>query len=104
VQFQGQLSGDRANLFAWAKVVSPLLYQQLYVSGKAKGAPSLPFAMNAALTAAALYLVRAALAPTLAPPAATPAPAIAPALALAPASVPTLNEAQANAYPKVHTE
>jgi len=59
---QGQISGDRANLFAWLKVVGPLLYQHLYVSGKARGFPQLPFAFNAALTVAALVLGNAVLA------------------------------------------
>ena len=38
---QGELSGDRANLTAILKVIGPLLYGQLFVAGKAIGAPAL---------------------------------------------------------------
>ena len=58
---QGELSGDRANLTAILKVIGPLLYGQLFVAGKAIGAPALPFAFNIALTTAALFLVPYAL-------------------------------------------
>lgn len=53
---QGQLSGDRANLFAWLKVLGPLVYGQLYVRGAAASMPQAPFYLNAALTLAALCL------------------------------------------------
>jgi hypothetical protein len=66
MNIQGQLSGDRANLFAWAKVLSPILYQQLYVAGKKRGAPALPFVVNAMLSFAAVFLVHSALPPVAA--------------------------------------
>ena len=56
-----QLERDRANLTAILKVIGPLLYGQLFVAGKAIGAPALPFAFNIALTTAALFLVPYAL-------------------------------------------
>jgi len=60
---QGQLSGDRANLVAWLKVLGPLVYGQLYVTGTASGVPTLPFLLNCAFALAALLLVPMALAP-----------------------------------------
>jgi len=60
---QGQLSGDRANLVAWLKVLGPLVYGQLYVMGTASGVPTLPFLLNCAFALAALLLVPMALAP-----------------------------------------
>ena len=59
---QGQLSGDRANLIAWLKVVGPLLYGTLYVRGSAAGLPQAPFLLNVALCLAALLLGPIALA------------------------------------------
>ena len=59
---QGQLSGDRANLIAWLKVVGPLVYGALYVRGVGAGVPQAPFVLNVALTAAALMLGPIALA------------------------------------------
>ena len=59
---QGQLSGDRANLVAWLKVVGPLLYGSLYVRGVGAGVPQAPFLLNVVLTAAALMLGPVALA------------------------------------------
>jgi len=59
---QGQLSGDRANLIAWLKVVGPLIYGQLYVRGLKVGVPQAPFYLNCALTLAALLLAPVALA------------------------------------------
>jgi hypothetical protein len=53
---QGQLSGDRANLVAWLKVVGPLVYGALYVRGASAGLSQAPFVLNVALTAAALAL------------------------------------------------
>jgi len=58
---QGELAGDRANLFALLKVVGPVLYTQLYVRGKALGLPELPFIFNVALMGAATVLARALL-------------------------------------------
>ena len=60
---QGQLSGDRANLVAWLKVLGPLVYGQLYVTGTATGMPTLPFVLNCGFALAALLLVPVALAP-----------------------------------------
>jgi len=59
---QGQLSGDRANLVAWLKVVGPLVYGALYVRGVSAGVPQAPFLLNVVLTAAALVLGPIALA------------------------------------------
>ena len=59
---QGQLSGDRANLVAWLKVIGPLVYGALYVRGVSAGVPQAPFVLNLALTAAALVLGPIALA------------------------------------------
>jgi DHA1 family tetracycline resistance protein-like MFS transporter len=53
---QGQLSGDRANMIAWLKVVGPLVYGQLYIQGSAVGVPAAPFFLNVLLTIAALAL------------------------------------------------
>ncbi|KAG8465923.1 hypothetical protein KFE25_005493 [Diacronema lutheri] len=53
---QGQLAGDRANLFALVKVVGPIVYAQLYARGKAIGLPQLPFVLNAVLMLAAAML------------------------------------------------
>jgi DHA1 family tetracycline resistance protein-like MFS transporter len=53
---QGQLSGDRANLIAWLKVLGPLIYGWLYVRGVSVGFPQAPFVLNVLLTAAALFL------------------------------------------------
>ena len=53
---QGQLSGDRANLMAWLKVIGPLVYGALYVRGVNAGVPQTPFFLNVALTIAALVL------------------------------------------------
>ena len=53
---QGQLSGDRANMVAWLKVIGPLLYGQLYVRGSGIGLPQSPFILNAVLCAVALFL------------------------------------------------
>lgn len=50
---QGELAGERANLFALLKVVGPILYAQLYAKGRALGCPQLPFALNCALMLAA---------------------------------------------------
>lgn len=58
---QGQLSGDRANMVAWLKVVGPLLYGQLYVRGDALGVPQAPFGLNALLALVSLLLGAAAL-------------------------------------------
>lgn len=60
---QGQLSGDRANLVAWLKVLGPLVYGQLYVAGTAAGYPTLPFVLNCFFALAALLMVPVALAP-----------------------------------------
>jgi len=59
---QGQLSGDRANLVAWLKVIGPLIYGALYVRGVGMGVPQAPFILNVVLTAAALMLGPVALA------------------------------------------
>ena len=53
---QGQLSGDRANMMAWLKVLGPLAYGTLYVRGVQAGVPTAPFIANAALTLASLVL------------------------------------------------
>ena len=53
---QGQLSGDRANMIAWLKVIGPIIYGGLYTRGAAAGVPAAPFYLNIALTAAALVL------------------------------------------------
>lgn len=58
---QGQLSGDRANMVAWLKVLGPLVYGGLYVQGLQAGIPTAPFFFNAVLTVAALLLAPAAL-------------------------------------------
>merc|ERR1719174_3652298 len=49
---QGQLSGDRANLVAWLKVLGPLVYGNLYVLGVRAHVPAAPFWLNAALAVA----------------------------------------------------
>ena len=59
---QGQLSGDRANLIAWLKVIGPTLYGFLYVRGVSVGLPQAPFMLNVALTTIALLLGPVALA------------------------------------------
>ena len=59
---QGQLSGDRANLIAWLKVVGPIIYGRLYVRGVSAGVPQAPFFLNVALCVAALLLGPIALA------------------------------------------
>ena len=53
---QGQLSGDRANMIAWLKVIGPLIYGQLYLQGSAVGLPAAPFFLNVLLTVAALCI------------------------------------------------
>jgi len=53
---QGQLSGDRANMMAWLKVLGPLGYGTLYVRGVQAGVPTAPFIANVALTFASLVL------------------------------------------------
>ena len=53
---QGQLSGDRANLVAWLKVLGPLVYGQLYLHGVQVGLPSAPFFLNVVLALLALIL------------------------------------------------
>ena len=58
---QGRLSGDRANLVAWLKILGPLVYGKLYVAGLAAGRPALPFALNIGLTLCALALAPLAL-------------------------------------------
>ena len=58
---QGRLSGDRANLVAWLKILGPLVYGKLYVAGLAAGRPTLPFALNIGLTLGALALAPFAL-------------------------------------------
>jgi DHA1 family tetracycline resistance protein-like MFS transporter len=53
---QGQLSGDRANMIAWLKILGPLVYGQLAAHGSTIGAPTAPFCLNVllALTSAVL--------------------------------------------------
>ena len=53
---QGELAGNRANLIAWIKVIGPLVYGQVYLSGAKLGVPSAPFYLNVLFTAAALAL------------------------------------------------
>ena len=53
---QGQLSGDRANMMAWLKVLGPLGYGTLYVRGVQAGVPTAPFIANVGLTFASLVL------------------------------------------------
>jgi len=53
---QGQLSGDRANIAAWIKVLGPLMYGTLYVRGVQAGLPTAPFVANVVLTFASLVL------------------------------------------------
>jgi len=59
---QGQLSGDRANMIAWLKVIGPIIYGTLYVRGVSANLPQAPFILNVVLTAAALMLGPVALA------------------------------------------
>ena len=53
---QGELSGDRANMNAWLKIIGPLIYGQLAAHGSTIGAPTAPFVLNMllALTSAVL--------------------------------------------------
>lgn len=53
---QGQLSGERANLEAWLKVIGPIVYGQLYVHGAMIGVPQAPFYLNIVLMIGALAL------------------------------------------------
>ena len=53
---QGQLSGDRANLVAWLKILGPLIYGQLYMQGVKVGLPAAPFFLNVVVAVAALAL------------------------------------------------
>lgn len=53
---QGELAGDRANLFALLKVVGPVLYGTLYSAGARAGVPTLPFLTNAGIMLVAALL------------------------------------------------
>jgi len=59
---QGELSGDRANMNAWLKVIGPIVYGQLYVRGVAAGVPTAPFYLNVVLAIAALVMAQIAFA------------------------------------------
>ena len=58
---QGQLSGDRASLFAILKVVGPQLFGRLFLVGQKMGQPAAPFMLNVVLMAMAMVLAQLAL-------------------------------------------
>jgi len=60
---QGLLAGYKANFVAVLKVIGPLIHGKLYVLGKKRGTPQLPFMLNGACTLLALAFSVFALAP-----------------------------------------
>ena len=58
---QGQLSGDRASLFAILKVVGPQVYGRLFLLGQKLGQPAAPFVLNCILMGAAMVLAQVTL-------------------------------------------
>ena len=57
------LAGYRGNFVAILKGVGPLLHGKLYVLGKSRGVPQLPFLLNAACLVLAFFFSLFALRP-----------------------------------------
>ena len=53
---QGELSGDRANMIAWLKIIGPLIYGQLAAHGRSAGVPTAPFVLNMLLAMSSAVL------------------------------------------------
>ena len=53
---QGELSGDRANMIAWLKIIGPLIYGQLAAHGRTAGVPTAPFVLNMLLAMSSAVL------------------------------------------------